>query len=155
MGINETQYRINIEGFQYVLGMIRSGPDARLVIEPHQTTLIISGEYAQTVQSPQEIARTLERTAERFYESDNDEPIIVRNESIESERQFVVVVQSDGVCDYIPDAASGHQVDQSVVEAVVADYRLNDCYTLVFSLDGSHPYILPNSEKGKHETTGD
>jgi hypothetical protein len=152
MSINETQYKIDIESFQRALRMIHSTPAARLEIEPHRATLTISGEYAWVVHGAKEIATVLDQTGDRFYENFNDdepvEPVLDKSVSPSQQiRQFVVIVESNGVCDYIHDAAYGHQVNPSTVEAVLADYRRDDCFTLVFSLDGQSPFILPNSAK--------
>ncbi len=153
MSISETQYKIDMEALQYALTMIHSDPAARLEIEPHRATLIISGKYAWVAHGVKEIATVLDQTIGRFDENyDNNEPVEpVLDKSVNPSQQtqrFVVIVKSDGVCDYIHDAANGHQVNPSTVEAVLADYRRDDCFTLVFSLDGQSPFILSNSAKG-------
>lgn len=60
----------------------------------------------------------------------------------------VVVVQSDNMCDYILDAAIGHQVKENAVQDVIAPYELDGRFTIVFNLNGSPPRVAPNSEKG-------
>lgn len=76
MSINETQYKIDMEALQRVLAMIHSTPAARLEIEPHRAALTISGEYAWVVHGVDCIAGVLDRTATRFLEKIDDEPVM-------------------------------------------------------------------------------
>ena len=151
MGINQTEYKFAIGSLQDALEIIHSDPAARLEIEPHRAVLTISGEYTWNVHGTKEIATVLDQTGDRFYENYSNEPVEpVLDKSVSPSqqiRQFVVIVESDGVCDYIHDAAYGHQVNPSTVEAILADYRRDDCFTLVFGLDGQSPFILLNSAK--------
>lgn len=153
MSINKTQYEIDIEALQNVLKMIHSTPGARLEVESHRVMLTISGEYAWVVHGLQDVGRVLDRTAARFYDTsfhDTNRDVSVKavlDESVKPERQFVVIVQSDGMCDYVHDAAHSYQVNPNIVETALANYKRNDCFTLVFSLDGQSPLILPNSAK--------
>ena len=75
MSINETQHKSDIETLQRVLGMIHSTPAARLIIEPGRAMLTISGRYAWDVHGVQEIAQVLDLTLDRFFESDDDNPV--------------------------------------------------------------------------------
>jgi len=148
MSINETQYKIDIEGLQNALGMIHSEPAARLEIEPHRAQLTISGQYAWNVHGVEEIARVLDRTTSRWFETNHNEPVMaVLDKSAKRSREFAVIVKPDGVCNYILDAACSCQVNPGAVEAILADFRLDNCFALVFSLDGQPPYVLSNSAK--------
>ena len=65
-------------------------------------------------------------------------------------RPFVIVVEPDGDLwqDFLFPAAYGNDVKPSEIDAVVAPYRLDGNFTIVFDLDGAPPRILPNVEKG-------
>ncbi|KKN17626.1 hypothetical protein LCGC14_0963780 [marine sediment metagenome] len=69
----------------------------------------------------------------------------------ETDNPFVIIVHPDGFCDYIYDAAEGHQVGVDRIEEIVASYRRDGQFTIVFDLDGREPRVLPNTEKGTYE----
>ena len=65
----------------------------------------------------------------------------------QKERPFVIIVQPDGVCDYIYSAARGHKVEINKIKEIIAEYTLDNRFTIVFDLDGREPHILPNTKK--------
>ena len=73
--VNETQYRINIDGLRNALKMIHSEPEARLEIEPGRVALVIQGEYAWVVHGQHAIAGVLARTVDRYYGKIDEAPV--------------------------------------------------------------------------------
>jgi len=69
-------------------------------------------------------------------------------QEVRAARPFVIIVRDDGHCDYIRDAAHGHNVPEADVEACVKPYKKQGRITIVFDLNGAPPRVLPNSEKG-------
>jgi hypothetical protein len=64
-------------------------------------------------------------------------------------RPFAIVVEPDGFCDHMVDAARGYNVTLRKIKEVVASYFLEGKFTIIFDLDGTPPRVLPNKEKGK------
>lgn len=147
MGINETQYRIDIEALQGALAMINSAPRARLEIEQHRAQLTISGEYAWNVHGVQEIAKVLERTGERFFNRNDADPVdpTIDMDNARPGQLVTVTVRAKGVYNYTG-VQHWRQESQDAIKSLITQYLSNGHFTIAFDLDGGTPYLLRNSE---------